>query len=243
MNIPRMLDASSPLPLYHQLKEILQHKIDTGEWKTGDIIPTENELIQQYNVSRTTVREAVNTLVGEGKLEKKQGKGTMVRKPKIEQVLGRLTGFTERISMLGFEPGARLLEASVVQTPDPIKEKLLGQEQLFFVKRIRLADNEPIAIEETYWPIAVARLYKDLDLNTISFYPILENNGYRLSQAEETISAEVASREQAKHLQIQSGAPLLRIHRLTFAAGGEPIQYCINYYRADRYNYKVRLER
>ncbi|MBB6678398.1 GntR family transcriptional regulator [Cohnella lubricantis] len=239
----RGLDPKSPIPLYHQLKEILLQKINDGEWETGDIIPTENDLIRQYNVSRTTVREAVNTLVGEGRLEKKQGRGTTVSKPKIEQVLGRLTGFSERISGLGFQPGAGLLEAAFVPTPEPIREKMNGTDQLFFVKRIRLADGEPIAIEETYWPLDVARLFQDNDLNTISFYPVLESNGIRLSHAEESITAVVAGKDQAKHLQIKAGAPLLSIHRVAYDAGGTPVQYCSNYYRSDRYSYKVRLER
>lgn len=239
----RTLDAKSPIPLYHQLKEILLQKINDGEWQTGAIIPTENELIRHYNVSRTTVREAVNSLVGEGRLEKKQGKGTTVSKPKIEQVLGRLTGFSERIASLGFEPGAVLLEAAVVKTPEQLQDKLQGLAELYFVRRVRLADGEPIAIEETYWPMGVARLFEGQDLNEISFYPVLDSQGIRLRHADESITAVVASKEQAGRLQVKVGAPLLRINRIAYDTGGEPIQYCVNYYRSDRYSYKVRLER
>ncbi|MBD2870935.1 GntR family transcriptional regulator [Paenibacillus arenilitoris] len=243
MNTAKTLDAKSPIPLYYQLKEILLAKIEEGEWKNGTLIPTENELIQHYQVSRTTVREAVNSLVAEGKLEKKQGRGTMVRKPKIEPVLGRLMGFTERISMLGFEPGARLIEARVVQSSETIKEKLQGEADVYFVKRVRLADDEPISIEETYWPLKIGKLYEGEDLNEIAFYPVLEKLGYKLSHAEEVISSVVASKEQAQQLNIKSGMPLLRIHRTTYTAAGEAIQYCCNYYRSDRYSYKVHLER
>jgi GntR family transcriptional regulator len=243
MNTQTMLDPKSPIPLYYQLKEILSAKIESGEWKNGALIPTENELIELYKVSRTTVREAINTLVSDGKLEKKQGRGTTVCKPKIEPVLGRLMGFTERISMLGFEPGATLIEARIIPSSETIKEKLQGQTEVYFVKRVRLADDEPIAIEETYWPLRIGKLYEGEDLNKIAFYPVLEKQGYKLSHAEEVISCVVASKEQAGQLHIKSGMPLLRIHRTTYSTAGEPIQYCCNYYRSDRYSYKVHLER
>jgi GntR family transcriptional regulator len=245
MIIYRNLDPKLPIPLYQQLKEILLHKINSGDWKTDTLIPSESELIREYKVSRTTVREAVNTLVSEGRLMKKQGKGTTVCKPKIEQILGPLMGFTERISMLGYTPGTRLIEARVMQPPAIVKEKLFygGQEEVFYVKRIRLADHEPIAIEETYWPLKIGRLYEKEDLNTISFYPILENYGYKLSNAEEIITSGVANREEAKYLNVKLRSPLLRIHRVTYAVGGEPIQYCCNQYRSDRYSYKVQLKR
>jgi GntR family transcriptional regulator len=241
----KYLDSNSPVPLYYQLKEVLQEKIDDGFWKQGELIPTENELISYYEVSRTTVREAINELVKEGKLKKKQGKGTTVCKPKIEQVLGRLMGFSERITLLGFIPGAKLIKTEIVGAKGKMKEALLkGKDgNLLYVKRVRLADDEAIAIEETYWPMEVADLFKEKDLSQVSFYPIMEQCGIQLHDAEEVITAGIATPEEASLLQIDSGDPLLRINRVTFSNRGEPIQYCSNHYRSDRYAYKVYLER
>lgn len=242
--VQKNLNPKSPMPLYYQLKEILEYKIDSGEWSPDQLIPTENELIQTYNVSRTTVREAITALVNSSKLYKKQGRGTIVCHKKIEQVVGQLSGFSERISAMGYTPGAKLLIREVVQAPALVKEKLnLDDDEVLYVKRIRLADQEPIAIEETYWPWQIGKLYEGKDLNEIDFYPLIEANGYHLSYGEELIGAGVASKEEAGFLQIRSGDPLLRVQRTTYVTGGQPIQYISNHYRSDRYVYKVHLER
>src|SRR5690606_39658861 len=100
-----------------------------GDWQPGDLIPTENELIKMYNVSRTTVREAINALVNEGKLEKRQGRGTTVCKPKIVETLGHLTGFSEEMINKGYVPGAKLLLEERIVAPDKVAEKLNRSEE------------------------------------------------------------------------------------------------------------------
>jgi GntR family transcriptional regulator len=239
------LDPNFPMPLYHQLKEILRDKIGSGEWAPGQLIPTENELIRQYKVSRTTVREAVTALVNEGKLEKKQGKGTLVCDPKIKELLGRLTGFTEEMLSRGLVPGAKVIQVMQMKAPDTVRERLFpgADKETLFIQRIRLADGKPISIEQTYWPLEVARYFANEDFSTAAFYPILEKNGIHLRDADETISSAVATKSQASLLGIATGSPLLRIERLTYTTSGEPVEYCVNDYRSDRYEYRIHLHR
>ncbi|GGD61606.1 GntR family transcriptional regulator [Paenibacillus nasutitermitis] len=241
-----ILDHTLPIPLYHQLKEIFDFKIENGDWNQGQLIPTENELISYYEVSRTTVREAVNALVIEGKLEKKQGKGTLVCKPKMEEILGRLTGFAEEMAIKGLVPSAKVIEVMEVVPTALVREKLLnGQKngKVLYIKRLRLANDEPIAIERSYWPADIGRLFGNLDLSTIAFYAVLEQNGVRLRYADENISARSADKGDAAILEVDEKSALMRMERVTYSIQGLPLEYTMTDYRSDRYMYKVRLER
>src|SRR5215472_7045288 len=115
---------NSPVPRYHQLKEILREKIRAGEWKPGDIIPSERELSENYGISRMTARQAITDLVNEGVFYREQGKGTFVTKRKITQQLMRLTGFTEDISARGQRPGTKVLSAHMLPADETTAERL-----------------------------------------------------------------------------------------------------------------------
>ncbi|MDB5084209.1 MAG: GntR family transcriptional regulator [Bacilli bacterium] len=239
------LDSRLPLPLYYQLKEIFDDKIQSGVWPVGQMIPTENELIRMYKVSRTTVREAITALVNEGKLQKKQGKGTSVCQQKMEERLGRLTGFTEEMESKGFVPGAFVLSMKEIVPKGQVKEVLLGDKEgvILFIERIRLANSEPIAIERSYWPQQFGKLFQGMDLSVIAFYKVLEDSGILLKYADETITAKSSSKTDAKLLGIKEKAPLLCMERISYSVYDEPIEYTFTDYRSDRYTYRVQLQK
>src|SRR5215831_6295741 len=139
----------SPLPRYYQLKEIMREKINTGEWKPGDLIPSERERGEQYGISRMTARQAITELVNEGLFYREQGKGTFVSRHKITQQLINLTGFTEDMKARGQRPGSRVISAQMLQADEVLAERLhLKPGQVVFrLQRLRLADHEPLAIE------------------------------------------------------------------------------------------------
>ncbi|MFC4597575.1 GntR family transcriptional regulator [Cohnella hongkongensis] len=244
--IINVIDPNSPLPMYQQLKDILKGKILSEEWPVGSLIPTEQELIEEYRVSRTTVREAVIELVKQGLLQKKQGRGTEVKSSKVEERLGKLTGFAEEIVDKGFKHSARLVssefrkncfyELSLLGLPDDAS--------VFFIERIRLADNEPIAYERSCWPEEIGKLLLQEDLNTAAFYKVLEEKyGYSLKEAEETIHAANATQAEADFLSISPGEALLERRRVSYDASGRAMEYTKTKYRSDRYSYKVNLQR
>src|SRR5690606_32486824 len=169
------LDPNFPIPLYHQLKDIFMEKIQSEEWAVGNLIPTENELIEQYEVSRTTVREAINILVQEGYLQKKQGKGTFICKPKIVERLSCLTGFAEEIKKRGMVPSAKLIHYDELPSSHPITQMMdLNMEHsVILIKRIRFANDEVIAIENSYWPKPIGTLFAEENLESVAFYEIL----------------------------------------------------------------------
>src|SRR5262249_40781590 len=139
----------SPIPRYHQLKEILRERVRTGEWKPGDHIPSERELGETYGISRMTARQAITELVNEGVFYREQGKGTFVTRNKITQQLMTLTGFTEDISARGQHPSTQVLSAHMdVADAETIEHlRIEPSDPIFCVQRLRLADGEPLAIE------------------------------------------------------------------------------------------------
>ncbi|NJD01194.1 MAG: GntR family transcriptional regulator [Ruminiclostridium sp.] len=153
-----MLDEKLPVSLYYQLKEILIKKIKGNEWPVNTRIPTERELCELYRVSRITVRQALDELEKGGYLYRKQGKGTFVTIPKLEQRLGSFYSFSEEIRKMGAVPEANILEFIILESSDRISEilKIERGGKVYGINRLRKADKEPFAVETSYIPVAVA---------------------------------------------------------------------------------------
>lgn len=239
------IDTNLPIPLYYQVKTRLMEKITGGKWNPGHTIPTEIELMKQYGVSRTTVREAVSALVQEGYLVKRQGKGTFVRVPRLQESLGRLTGFAEESTQHGYAPSAQLIGVTNDLAKDPEFEKLHlpGGDSWVKIERLRLASGEPIAIERSYWPKQIAEILCQENLEKAAYYSSLERNKIFLSYAEEDISAMNANKTDAAWLQVKVGSALIEMARLAYDTSEKLIEYTCTRYRGDRYKYHVHLER
>lgn len=239
------LNHDSPVPLYHQIKDILIARISEGVWKSGDLIPTEIELMEEFNVSRTTIRQAITVLVQDGLLEKQQGRGTTIKSLKLTGSLERLTGFAEEILERGHVPNSKLLRAEFRDDLFTEKKNLHvhNNETVLSIHRIRFANDEPIAFEKTSWPKHIGEILMQHDLNGAKFYQILEENNIFLKSAEETISAVNATSYEADLLGVSPGTALLEMKRLSYGVDGEPIEFTQTKFRSDRYQYKVDLSR
>lgn len=239
-----MLDRSSPLPLYFQLRSLLLQQIESGTLKPGDVVPTERELIDRYGISRITVRQAINSLMADGLLYRQRGLGTFVRSSRIEQELSTLTGFSEEMIARGLTPGAKLISAEMVD-PDPTvaaKLRLLPSQQLFRLVRARLADGEPMALDVNYLPPDLGEKLLEEDLQE-ALYTLFDRYGVELDWADQAIQSTVADEFVAPHLGIKKGMPILQMERVVYAVDGRPVEYSRTSYRADRYIYRVRLKR
>lgn len=239
------LERNGFLPLYRQLEEIMKQRITNQDWVAGTRIPTETELIEEFGVSRTTVREAVDQLVQEGLLDKLQGRGTFVRRQPLEVPLGPLTGFAEEVLERGQIPSATLLSTELSRDffYEAHQLKVPHGEAVLRIERVRLADGEPIALERTFWPRAVGELLLEEDLNRAQFYPILERHGVYLVEADEKILAANASEEEVRILGVEPGEALLEMRRVSYGEDGRPVEFARNRYRSDRYFYQVHLKR
>ncbi|MDR7150136.1 GntR family transcriptional regulator [Hydrogenophaga palleronii] len=249
MPLPRTVDeiqASSPTPLYEQIKAILRARVLDGTYKPHEQLPSESEMMTAFNVSRITVRQALNDLQNEGLVFRIHGKGTFVSKPKAFQDLGRLQGFGEAMRKMGYETFARVVSMRTVAPSAQVQERLQlsKRAKVTELQRIRFLNREPISLDVTYLPADIgARLAKE-DLASRDIFVILENDyGMSLGHADLQIGSTLADERLAGQLQVEEGSPVLVIERTTHTTDGKPIDYEHLYYRGDAFQYKVRVDR
>jgi GntR family transcriptional regulator len=232
------IDRHSKLPYYQQLYEILRGKITRGEWESGDMIPPESELVEQYQVSRSTVRQVLDMLVQEGLIYRQRGRGSFVSHPTLEQTMTRIVSFTEDMRQRKFTPGTQVLSAILLPAPEDIAQKLQvpAGEELAGLRRLRLADGEPMSVEESYLVHRYCQNVLQHDYARQPLREVLDNEyGIKILNAKQVIHAIAAPEELAGHLEISPGAPLLFIERTSTSQGMVPVEFLRIYYRADRY--------
>ena len=152
------IDRANPLPYYVQLKEALRERIERGDWRQGDQLPSEPELCHSFNVSRTVVRQALQELEYEGLIVRERGKGTFVAAPKIsESLVQRLTGFYQDMVNLGHIPVTRVLKQEIVPASHKTAAYLQLEEgsSVIQIDRLRYIDDEPIVLVTTYLPYSI----------------------------------------------------------------------------------------
>lgn len=238
------LGEQGRVPKYYQLKQRLLEM--TREREPGTLLPPERKLAEQFGTSRTTVRQAIQELVIEGRLERFQGRGTYVARPKVVQALQLLTSYTEDMRAQGLEPASRLLDIGYVRADDELAARLAVPRggRVVRVERLRLADGEPMAIEASHLPAAKFPKLRQHLLKASSLYAALaEAYGVHLAEAEETIETALAEPQVAAMLGVDVGAPLLRLSRHSFDEHGQPIEYVRSLYRGDRFRFVARLRR
>lgn len=238
------LDSTLPVALYYQLKEMLTNKILSKEWKVGEKIPTEFELCEQYKVSRITVRQALRDLEKEGYLVRKQGRGTFVSVPKIEQNLMSFYSFSREFKKRGFEPHSEVLEFHLqIPKPEIVNNLKLSNEQnqVYYIKRLRYADNMLLAIETTYLP---ADLFPGLDektLNEKALYEIMRDNyGVVPTSAEESFGATLIGGKESVYFGMKKGNPAISLERWAYSEERH-IEYTTSIVRGDKFTFFVKL--
>jgi GntR family transcriptional regulator len=197
--------------------------------------------METFSVSRTTVREAVSCLVREGLLEKIHGKGTFVTDATVNEWLGTIRSLTETVESMGMRPGIRLLSHGL--RDDPEIASILGLKQYYGIERLRFADDLPIAIERDNYPVEIGRKLATYDLNKVTLYSVLEENGVVLHTAEQRITATLPSEADAELLGISHNTCVLTVERVTYDPAGNPIEHYLSTFRADRFAFCVRLYR
>jgi len=232
------INRQSKLPLYQQLYEVLRGNITRGEWKPGDLIPAESELIEQYGVSRITVRQVLDMLVQEGLIYRQRGRGSFVAHPAVEQVLQRLVSFTDDMRQRGFAPSTRIVSSGLLPAPDDIAGQLRipPGEELARIERLRLADGEPMSVEESYLIHRYVPGILEKDFLTNPLREVIDRSyGIRWERARQVIRAINASRALTATLSVRPNAALLFIERVSYSQQGAPVEFLRIYHRGDRY--------
>lgn len=240
-----MLNKHSPVPLYLQLKKLLEAQVASGDLPPHGRVPSERELSEQYDISRMTARQALTELIQEGRLYTSRGKGTFVAEPKIRQSVQSLTSFTEDMRARGFTPTTRLVRLEQTTASDMIAARLRIPEgaPVVCIERLRLADDEPMALETAcLFFDGVERL---LHINHDgSLYAVLREQFELIPcEAVQEFDAVMALPRERSLLQLSEGSPVLRIQRTTFDATQRPFEFVQSIYRGDRYRFVARLVR
>jgi len=234
------------MPLYSQLKDVLLQLVQVDQLQEGNLIPSEREIGERFQVSRITVRRAIDELVREGYLTTQQGKGTFVARPKLQRPMTQMKSFSTATVDEGHLPGSKLLSLRHEQAVEHIASILKTEKNawIWIVERLRLVDDEPIGISMAY-----LNLPPDLSLTPteltqeVSLWSILEKKGITLLRSEETLQAIAAGEDQAKLLQVNQGFPLLLVEGVVYTGQNIPIEYHQIFNRGDRYKYSVQTDR
>lgn len=238
------LDKSGFIPLYYQIQRALMEKIQSGALSQGDPIPSEEELSRTYQVSRMTARQALHGLKVNGFAFSEKGRGTFVTRPKLEKNVMHLQGFTEDMRQRGMTASSKLLEQSAMSPTDELRDKLRlnADDRVMCLRRLRLADGMPMALEDSYIPLQRFPGIERVDFSRHSLYATLrEEYGVRVGYADEIIEALPAMREEAELLTIPNRASILSISRIIFTTRETPIESACSRYRGDRYRALIRV--
>jgi GntR family transcriptional regulator len=241
----KSINKNTPIPLYYQLKQIILDEIKNGNLQPEDPIPTEKELSEIFEISRTTIRQAITELVNDGYLYRVKSKGTFVSKPKISQdFIRKLETFNEQIRRIGLTPSTKLLELTVIKAEEEIASilELSLDEKVIKLVRLRFADDEPIVIVETYLPYNVCFPVLQHNMGKESLYEVLSKNPEsRVYRVLRTVEAIVAGQYESKLLQIKKGYPIQLFKTIGYNQKGKPIEYSIARYRGDRNKFEVEI--
>lgn len=228
--------------LYYQVMEKIKSEIMNGNYPTNSMLPSEVKLQEIYGVSRVTLRNAIEGLVKDGLVERIQGKGSFVRKPNKVNRLIRTTGvesFTKVAQENGFKPTSIILKKELEETPEKIK-KDVASPTVWYVKRIRLLDDEPIMLENNYFPSDRFLALDKYNLND-SIYELLVNQyGIKELISDDTTLSVVASTvEQARLLKRSVGFPLFLIETVVKDELNNVVQVGKQYIVSNRYQFKI----
>ena len=246
MNQPILNKLNGERPLYDQVYQSLLQQIVNGFYPIHQQLPSENELSEQFDVSRITIRQALNRLQLEHLVYKIQGKGTFVSAPKTFQNISQLQGFAEAMSNLGHEVFNIVKSFRFIAATPKIasKLKISLNSTVAEIKRIRLLDHKPVSFELTYLPENIGLMLQPIDLATRDVFLALEEDlSIALGHADLSIDATLADEELSELLQIDRNAPLLRVERLTHDAQGHPIDFEYLYFSAESFQYRLRVDR
>lgn len=244
----RIIDPRDALPKYYQLANILRQQIDTGELAPLQPIPSERRLEFLYNISRTTIRQAIEILTRQGYLYREHGRGTFVSPQKLQKGLLELTSFTEDMRNRGIEPGQIILEFGYIEPPPKVARQLeLAPEtrRVLRIERTRLGDGIPIGLQTSYLALAENQIITRQALEARgSLYALLQETFHIIpTEADETLEVALATPREAALLQVSEGSPLMLSERTLWSQYRRAVEFVKILYRGDRYKYSLKLTR
>jgi GntR family transcriptional regulator len=241
-----MLRKNSPIPRYVQLAETLREQIRQGRLRPGQQLPPERELSERYDISRMTVRQAIQALARDGVLIVEHGLGTFVAGPKLRRDPAHILGFTEEMERQGTAVTSRVIEQARAVVTARVAEALhlADSARVVRIVRLRLAGGAPFLLETVHLPAALVPGLERVDLTRKSLYAVLEHDyGLRLDRADQGLEFTSARDHEAALLEVVPGAALALLEGVTVLDDGRPIEAFTALYRADRFRFEWASER
>lgn len=244
---PAVIDRSSPVPYYHQLKEILRAQVTSGQLQPGDQLDGEHVLCQRYGVSRTVVRQALTDLQREGVLDRRKGRGTFVAPVRTSQSLVQsLNGLWEDVQSMGRTLRSEVRRLEVVPADADVAHRLqlVPETPVVQLERLRFVDGEPWVHTVSHVPEAIAPDLVEQDLTEQSLYHLLRGRyGHEVARSERVVEARSADPTLARDLQVSAGDPVLALVNVSYDQDDVAIETFVAFHRADRSRFEVSLTR
>jgi GntR family transcriptional regulator len=242
------IDRTSSIPLYVQLRDALQEQIEKGIWVPGDQLPGDQELCEVYGVSRTVVRQALQDLSYQGSIVRHRGRGTFIAEPKISStsLVHSLMGFHEDMVERGLEMRNEVLEKVMLPANPKIAHYLDLEALAPIVKlvRLRFVEGEPIVLVTSFLPYDLCPTIMTADLSAQSLYAYLDEDcGLQVSRGHRRIEAVAVNEPEARLLQVETGAPVIRMESISYLQDGRPIEYFDALFRGDRSRFELEVAR
>lgn len=226
-------------PRYLQIADLLIDRITSGELPAGSMLPTEGELQSEFDVSRVTIRKAMQLLVDKDLLFRQRGSGTYVKAPKAKHNALQLTGFVEEVSAQGKTPSSKIITFELMECNEMVAEKLslLPGDEVYSIQRLRMIDDEPEVLEHTFLPVS---LFPDLSIKAMrcSKYDYIEKTkGLKIKLSRQSVKPEILTKAIADELNIDVSQPVIRVDSVGELESGQVFEYTIHYFRVNQYSF------
>jgi GntR family transcriptional regulator len=223
------ISEETGVPLYLQIRNLLRERIRLGEWSADEPMPTEEDLVAHFGVSRTTVRQAMSDLANEGLVVRRPGRGTFARQPLMVLRMQQWHSLTKDIAQRGLSPSKKILCVERLKAGAEIADraKELVEGEMLHIQSIRYADDVPIIVLDQYYPYELCGFLADVALDDpdLTSEGILAEHGIIETRADGEIIATTASEVEAQYLDVQPGSPLIEIATKAYSADGRVVEY------------------
>ena len=239
-----LLDKSSYIPYYVQIKQILLDRIRDGIYSVNTRFPSESQLASEFSVTRMTVRKALDELKREGMIQTERGKGSVVSESKIEQSLKHFYRFGREVGNTGIPAQSRVISAETVVPPAEVRKKFgdIRDKEFYKIVRLRFYKDSPVSLEFAYIPCSTAPGIIDQPINQTSLADILEHTyGRHIEKATEYLFPRISDAYESRMLEIQNHSPVFQTERITRAKDHSIIEYRRSVIRGDKVKFSMEL--
>lgn len=238
-----MIDKQSGIPIYIQIQNDIKQKIEEGYWQVGTAIPAERQLAEMFNVSRMTVRQAIQGLVDDGVLQRRVGAGTFISERKLTERLEAVTSFTNLMIQEGKTPSTRVvafgIKSASLQETEALQ--LPPNSNVMKVERVRYGDKVPILYETVAIPEIVAEQLTREDIMNSLYEAIVTKLGQSIGEAEQVMEAALISEKIAPYLEVKIGTPVMKLRQITKLSDGRPFEFTRSQYVGSRFQFVAKI--